>query len=131
VSQRAVNLHLGTIAKKQGRVARSNIGGEYATFPGVLGTAITKVCELEIARTGLTETAATGAGFRYVVATLDSTTTAGYWPEAAPMRIKRLAELGTGRPWGPRRARPRDWQAHQCVRHGALESHAGRRDAPP
>ena len=49
VSQRAVNLHLGTIANKQGRVAGINIGGEYATFPGVLGTAITKVCELEIA----------------------------------------------------------------------------------
>jgi len=92
-----VNLHLGTIAKKQGRVAGSNIGGESATFPGVLGTAITKVCELEIARTGLTETETTGAGFRYGVATLDSTTTAGYWPEAAPMRIKLLAECGTGR----------------------------------
>lgn len=97
VSQRAVNLHLGTIANKQGRVAGINIGGEYATFPGVLGTAITKVCELEIARTGLTETEATGAGFRYVVATLDSTTTAGYWPDAATMRIKLLAEQGTGR----------------------------------
>jgi NADPH-dependent 2,4-dienoyl-CoA reductase/sulfur reductase-like enzyme len=97
VSQRAVNLHLGTIANKQGRVAGINIGGEYATFPGVLGTAITKVCELEIARTGLTETEATGAGFRYVVATLDSTTTTGYWPDAATMRIKLLAEQGTGR----------------------------------
>ena len=92
-----MNLHLGTIAKKQGRVAGSNIGGESATFPGVLGTAITKVCELEIARTGLTETEATGAGFRYAVATLDSTTTAGYWPEAAPMRLKFLAACGTGR----------------------------------
>jgi pyruvate/2-oxoglutarate dehydrogenase complex dihydrolipoamide dehydrogenase (E3) component len=32
-----------------------------------------------------------------VVATLDSTTTAGYWPDAATMRIKLLAEQGTGR----------------------------------
>jgi NADPH-dependent 2,4-dienoyl-CoA reductase/sulfur reductase-like enzyme len=97
VSQRAVNFHLGTIANKQGRVAGSNIGGEYATFPGVLGTAITKVCALEIARTGLTEAEATAAGFRYVVVTLDSTTTAGYWPDAAPLRLKLLAEHGTGR----------------------------------
>ena len=32
-----------------------NIGGGYATFPGVIGTAVTKVCDLEVARTGLTE----------------------------------------------------------------------------
>ena len=46
---------LGTHANKQGRVAGINIGGGYATFPGVIGTAATKVCELEVARTGLTE----------------------------------------------------------------------------
>ncbi|MBI2875994.1 MAG: FAD-dependent oxidoreductase [Candidatus Tectomicrobia bacterium] len=97
VSQRAVNIHLGTIANKQGRVAGINLGGGYATFPGVLGTAITKVCELEIARTGLTEAEATAAGLAYGVATLDSTTTTGYWPEADTLRIKVLAERGTGR----------------------------------
>lgn len=97
VSQRAANFHLGTIANKQGRVAGINIGGGYATFPGVLGTAITKVCDLEIARTGLTETEASTAGLLYSVATVDSTTTAGYWPDAAPMRLKVLAERHTGR----------------------------------
>jgi NADPH-dependent 2,4-dienoyl-CoA reductase/sulfur reductase-like enzyme len=97
VSQRPVNFHLGTIANKQGRVAGINIGGDYATFPGVLGTAITKVCELEIARTGLTEAEATAAGLEYAVATLDSTTTAGYWPEAASLRLKVLAERGSSR----------------------------------
>jgi NADPH-dependent 2,4-dienoyl-CoA reductase/sulfur reductase-like enzyme len=97
VSQRPVNFHLGTIANKQGRVAGINIGGDYATFPGVLGTAITKVCELEIARTGLTEAEATAVGLEYAVATLDSTTTAGYWPEAASLRLKVLAECGSSR----------------------------------
>ena len=97
VSQRPVNIHLGTIATKQGRVAGMNIGGEYATFPGVLGTAITKVCELEIARTGLTEAEATAAGLAYQVATINSTTTAGYWPESDRMRLKVLAERGSGR----------------------------------
>jgi NADPH-dependent 2,4-dienoyl-CoA reductase/sulfur reductase-like enzyme len=97
VSRQAVNFHLGTIANKQGRVAGFNIGGEYATFPGVLGTAITKVCEVEIARTGLTETEATAAGLDFCVATLDSTTTAGYWPDADSIRLKVLAERGTGR----------------------------------
>jgi NADPH-dependent 2,4-dienoyl-CoA reductase/sulfur reductase-like enzyme len=97
VSKRMVNFHLGTIANKQGRVAGINIGGEYATFPGVLGTAITKVCDLEIARTGLTEAEATAAGLAYQVATIDSTTTAGYWPEADSLRIKVLTECLSGR----------------------------------
>jgi NADPH-dependent 2,4-dienoyl-CoA reductase/sulfur reductase-like enzyme len=97
VSQRAVNIHLGTIANKQGRVAGINIGGEYATFPGVLGTAITKVCDLEIARTGLTEAEATAAGFAYHVTTMESTTTAGYWPAAESLCIKLLTERPSGR----------------------------------
>ena len=50
-----VHVALGTVANKQGRVAGINIGGGYATFPGVLGTAITKICGTEVARTGLGE----------------------------------------------------------------------------
>ena len=71
---------LGTIANKTGRVAGINLGGGYATFPGVLGTAITKVCGLEIARTGLGEDEARAAGFEPVTIVVESTTTAGYWP---------------------------------------------------
>jgi NADPH-dependent 2,4-dienoyl-CoA reductase/sulfur reductase-like enzyme len=97
VSQRPVNIHLGTIANKQGRVAGINIGGAYATFPGVLGTAITRVCDLEIACTGLTEADATAAGFAYHTSTLESTTTAGYWPAAESMCIKILTERLSGR----------------------------------
>ena len=38
------------------RSSAANVGGGYATFPGVVGTAVSKVCDLEIARTGLRET---------------------------------------------------------------------------
>ncbi len=55
VSRRHVHVALGTVANKQGRVAGINLGGGYATFPGVVGTAVTKVCSTEVARTGLTE----------------------------------------------------------------------------
>ena len=55
VTGEPVHIALGTVANKQGRVAGINIGGGYATFPGVVGTAITKICDTEIARTGLTE----------------------------------------------------------------------------
>jgi NADPH-dependent 2,4-dienoyl-CoA reductase/sulfur reductase-like enzyme len=91
-----VHVPLGTHANKQGRVAGINIGGGYATFPGVIGTAVTKVCDLEVARTGLTAKEADRAGYGYVTATVESTSRAGYYPGAAPMTIKLIAERRTG-----------------------------------
>ena len=64
VSGRPVHIALGTVANKQGRVAGINIGGGYATFPGVVGTAITKVCDAEVGRTGLTEREAAAGRLR-------------------------------------------------------------------
>ena len=88
---------LGTVANKQGRVAGINLTGGYATFPGVLGTAVTRVCELEIGRTGVNEQEASSAGFEAAVTTVESTTRAGYLPEARPITVKMLAERRTGR----------------------------------
>ncbi len=92
-----VHIPLGTHANKQGRVAGINIGGGYATFPGVIGTAVTKVCDLEVARTGLRERDAATAGFAFVTARIESTNRAGYFPGTKPMTIKLIAERGTGR----------------------------------
>jgi NADPH-dependent 2,4-dienoyl-CoA reductase/sulfur reductase-like enzyme len=97
VSGVPVYVPLGTHANKQGRVAGVNIGGGYATFPGVVGTAVTKVCDLEVGRTGLGEREAERAGFRCVTATVESTNRAGYFPGAAPMTVKLVAERHTGR----------------------------------
>jgi NADPH-dependent 2,4-dienoyl-CoA reductase/sulfur reductase-like enzyme len=97
VSGKPVSYHLGTIANKQGRVCGINIGGGYATFPGVLGTAVSKVCEVEVARTGLSEAELGELGLEWERASVDSTTTAGYLPGAAPIRIKVLAECRSGR----------------------------------
>lgn len=98
ISGREVHVALGTVANKQARVAGANIGGGHATFAGVLGTAITKVCDLEVARTGLNETEAEEAGFPAVAATTESSTTAGYLEAmAGSIRVKVVAERGTGR----------------------------------
>jgi NADPH-dependent 2,4-dienoyl-CoA reductase/sulfur reductase-like enzyme len=97
LSGQRVVVALGTHANKQGRVAGINIGGGYATFPGVIGTAITKICALEVARTGLSEQEADEAGFEYVSAYVDSTTRAGYYPGAQPIRLKMIAERRSGR----------------------------------
>jgi NADPH-dependent 2,4-dienoyl-CoA reductase/sulfur reductase-like enzyme len=97
VSQRPVHIALGTHANKQGRVAGINIGGGYATFPGVVGTAITKLCSTEIGRTGLTETEAADAGFDFEVAKVESTTRAGYFPGASEITTKLVVEKRSGR----------------------------------
>jgi NADPH-dependent 2,4-dienoyl-CoA reductase/sulfur reductase-like enzyme len=88
---------LGTIANKQGRICGINLGGGYATFPGVVGTAVSKICAVEVARTGLNEKEARALGLEYVVGKIESTTRAGYFPGAGKITVKVLAERASGR----------------------------------
>ncbi|GAA3294256.1 hypothetical protein GCM10020295_18300 [Streptomyces cinereospinus] len=97
VAGRERHVALGTHANKHGQVIGTNVGGGYATFPGVVGTAVSKVCDLEIARTGLREKDARRAGLRFETVTIESTSRAGYYPGASPMTVKMLAEQRTGR----------------------------------
>ena len=97
VSRSSVTIPLGTHANKEGRVAGINIGGGYETFPGVLGTAVSKVCDLEVARTGLTENEATDAGFDFLTTVTDSTTRAGYFPDSSDIKTKLIVERQSGR----------------------------------
>ena len=95
----AVYVALGTVANKQGRVAGINMGGGYATFAGVAGTAITKLCALEIGRTGATEKSkptAAGFGLRRRPGSTPPPR-AGYFPGSGPITVKLLAERVTGR----------------------------------
>ncbi|MBF6435484.1 FAD-dependent oxidoreductase [Nocardia cyriacigeorgica] len=91
------HIALGTHANKHGQIIGANIGGGYATFPGVVGTAVSKVCDLEVARTGLREKDARAIGLQYVSVTIESTSRSGYFPGAEPMTVKMLAERRTGR----------------------------------
>ena len=88
---------LGTHANKQGRVAGTNLAGGDASFGGVLGTAITRFQDTEIALTGLTEREATAAGFNVVGVMSEAYNRAGYFPDAESMTIKLVVERGTGR----------------------------------
>jgi NADPH-dependent 2,4-dienoyl-CoA reductase/sulfur reductase-like enzyme len=97
VSGNRVHVALGTHANKQGQVLGTNLGGGYATFPGVVGTAVSKVCDLEIARTGLLEKDCEKVGFSFVTAVVESSTRAGYFPGAESITTKLVAEQRTGR----------------------------------
>lgn len=97
VSRAPFYIALGTVANKQGMVAGINLGGGYATFPGVLGTAVSKICDYEVARTGLHEEDIRQLGLEFVSATINSRTRAGYYPGAGKITVKLLAEKGNGR----------------------------------
>jgi NADPH-dependent 2,4-dienoyl-CoA reductase/sulfur reductase-like enzyme len=97
ISRRPVVVPLGTHANKQGRVVGINATGGRAEFPGVVGTAVTKVCAYEVARTGLTEAEAAAVGIDAVAARIDSTSRASYYPGATKITVKMVAERGSGR----------------------------------
>jgi NADPH-dependent 2,4-dienoyl-CoA reductase/sulfur reductase-like enzyme len=97
ISRRPFYIALGTVANRQGRVAGINLGGGYATFPGVVGTAVTKICQVEVARTGLQEKELKKLGIEWVGAVIKSRTKAGYFPGAGEITVKVLAERGSGR----------------------------------
>jgi NADPH-dependent 2,4-dienoyl-CoA reductase/sulfur reductase-like enzyme len=97
VSGQYQHVPLGTHANKHGRVIGHNIGGSYATFPRVVGTAVSKVYNLEIARTGLRERDAKHSGFGSVTVTVRSGTRAAYFPGTQRLTVKIIAERHTGR----------------------------------
>jgi NADPH-dependent 2,4-dienoyl-CoA reductase/sulfur reductase-like enzyme len=100
VTGKPVVIALGTHANKQGRVAGTNIGGGQATFQGVLGTAITRFQNVEIACTGLTEREAVKGGFDAIGVITEASSRAQYYPGAQSMKVKIVAERGTGRMLG-------------------------------
>jgi NADPH-dependent 2,4-dienoyl-CoA reductase/sulfur reductase-like enzyme len=100
VARVPVHLALGTVANKQGRVAGINIAGGYASFPGALGTAVTRVCSVEIGRTGLSLRECDRHGFAAVEASVEGETRAGYLPERRRITVKAVAEAATGRMLG-------------------------------
>jgi NADPH-dependent 2,4-dienoyl-CoA reductase/sulfur reductase-like enzyme len=97
VLDRMVNIQLGTHANKQGRIAGVNATGGDERFPGVIGTAVSKICRYEVGRTGIGEREAASAGIAVVSATIKDRTRAGYYPGAGPIWVKLIAEPGSGR----------------------------------
>lgn len=97
VSRSPVYIALGTVANREGRVAGINLGGGHATFPGVTGTAVTKIGPVEVARTGLQEKELRALGIEWVSAVIKSRTRPGYMPGSGEINVKVLAERGSGR----------------------------------
>lgn len=79
VTGKPVYFPLGTTANKQGRVAGENAAGGNARFAGIVGTMVTKVFDLGVARTGLSVKQARESGFQPESVTVKSISHARYF----------------------------------------------------
>lgn len=96
VSKKPFYIALGTVANKTGLVAGTNIAGGTIKFPGVVATAVCKICVFEIARTGLLEKECKELKIDFVSTVIKSKTRAHYYPEAKDIFVKLIAEKKTG-----------------------------------
>ena len=87
---------LGPAANKTGRVAGTVAAGGTASFRGVVGTAVVKVFDLEVARTGLGLAEAQAAGLDAVATDEVSRSRAKYYPGGSPLHV-RLVHTRDGR----------------------------------
>jgi CoA-dependent NAD(P)H sulfur oxidoreductase len=87
---------LGPAANKTGRVAGTVAAGGTASFRGVVGTAVVKVFDLEVARTGLGLAEAQAAGLDAVATDEVSRSRAKYYPGSSPLHV-RLVHTREGR----------------------------------
>ena len=97
VSGQGAYIPLGTTANKQGRVAGANAAGARASFGGVVGTAVTKVCDVHAARTGLTEKQARELGYQVSVTQIKAPTRAHYYPGGSPLHVRLVVDTGSGK----------------------------------
>lgn len=87
---------LGTTANKTGRVAGTVAAGGDATFAGIVGTAVVKVFDLEVARTGLTLDEAVAAGLDAHATDVVHRSRAKYYPGSEELHV-RLVHARDGR----------------------------------
>lgn len=86
---------LGTNANKQGKIVGAIISGEKGSFQSALGTSMIKVCDMEGAKTGLSEREAILGNVDYKAVTVKALNHASYYPDPKPITMKLLIQTKT------------------------------------
>ncbi len=97
VTGKKVWIPLGSTANKQGRVVGINVCGGNATFPGVMGTAVFKTFDSNVAKTGLSMKEAEREGFHPIQAIVRGFDRAHYYPGQKESTLKVITDKETGR----------------------------------
>lgn len=92
-----VRIALGGPANRQGRLAGANAAGQHHVYRGALGSAIVRVLDVNVGCTGLNRAQAAAAGLSCFTSVTRGFDRSRYFPGAAPLVIKLIAEEGTGR----------------------------------
>ena len=88
---------MGTTANRQGRIAGENAAGGHETFPGVLGSMVTRVFDLYVAATGLAVSQAEAQGYKVAATVITKSDRASYYPGGRDNRLCLVADRKTGR----------------------------------
>ena len=88
ITGQPVYLPLGTNANKQGKVLGEVLLGRESTLPGVLGTSMCRILDLEVARTGLNVAEGEAAGIPIRTVRTTAHTKPPYYPGGCQLTVK-------------------------------------------
>ena len=97
VTKQDVWIPLALRANRAGWAAADNVTGQRAELPGVAGTAVFKVFDLQVARTGLNVAEAHGAGFDPVETVIQSRSRAHAHPGSTTIHVQMVGDRRTGK----------------------------------
>lgn len=92
ILKKDVFIPLGTNANKQGKYIGETICGTPHKFDTAIGTAMIKICDYELARTGISEKEAIDHGFDYSTVLVKGANHAPYYPNPNEITIKLIYE---------------------------------------
>jgi NADPH-dependent 2,4-dienoyl-CoA reductase/sulfur reductase-like enzyme len=123
VTGKRVWIPLALRANRAGWAAADNVIGRRVELEGVAGTAVYKVFDLQVARTGLSVSEAEQAGFEPVEAVIESRSRAHAHPGNTSIWVQMVADRKTGRLLGAQLV-GKEGAAHR-VNAPAVALHAG------
>jgi NADPH-dependent 2,4-dienoyl-CoA reductase/sulfur reductase-like enzyme len=123
VTGRDVWIPLALRANRAGWAVADNVTGRRVTLPGVAGTAVFKVFDLQVARTGLNAAEAREAGFDPVEAVIKSRSRAHAHPGSTTIHVQMVGDRRTGKLLGAQMV-GREGAAHR-INAPAVALHAG------
>lgn len=88
---------LGPTANKQGKIVGENVVGGKVSFSGVLGTQVTKIFDLYVAMTGLSEIEVQKFGYDTALVEISHRDKASYYPNRQNVHIIMLINKSNGR----------------------------------
>ncbi|MDX2446590.1 MAG: FAD-dependent oxidoreductase [Desulfobacterales bacterium] len=97
VSGKKAWIPLALRANRAGWAVADNVCGKSTELPGIVGTAVFKVFNLEVARTGLTESEAIESGFDPAGVVIQARSRAHAHPGSSTISIYMVADKKTGR----------------------------------